>query len=22
MEDCINSQIWFFGTFGIAIKLR
>ncbi|SCN16640.1 Protein of unknown function [Bacillus toyonensis] len=22
MEDCINSQIWFFGTFRIAIKLK
>lgn len=19
IEDCINSQIWFFGTFGISI---
>ncbi|HDR7429597.1 TPA: hypothetical protein QCX20_002971 [Bacillus toyonensis] len=21
IEDCINSQIWFFGTFGIAIAM-
>ncbi|MBG9527955.1 hypothetical protein ABE51_23085 [Bacillus thuringiensis] len=21
IEDCINSQIWFFGTFGIAIMM-
>ncbi|PEE02703.1 hypothetical protein COF63_28365 [Bacillus pseudomycoides] len=21
IEDCINSQIWFFGTFGIAIVM-
>ncbi|PGM89303.1 hypothetical protein CN958_24830 [Bacillus cereus] len=21
IEDCINSQIWFFGTFGIAIMI-
>ncbi|WP_137842743.1 hypothetical protein [Bacillus sp. 2SH] len=21
IEDCINSQIWFFGTLGIAIAM-
>ncbi|HDR7482219.1 TPA: hypothetical protein QCX52_004162 [Bacillus toyonensis] len=21
IEDCVNSQIWFFGTFGIAIAM-
>ncbi|KAB2429252.1 hypothetical protein F8168_14360 [Bacillus cereus] len=21
IEDCTNSQIWFFGTFGIAIMI-
>lgn len=21
IEDCINSQIWFFGTFSIAIMM-